>query len=86
MDLEDVRAADALVVIKPTTSHRDSTGGHHVETGIALERGLPIILLGEAENVFHQHERVHVLSWPVDTWAHVAELLHAVVGTTGGRA
>ena len=75
MDLDDVRRADALVVIKPMTSHRQTTGGHHVETGIALERGMPIILLGQPENVFHQHTQVSVMLWPVQDWAGLADLV-----------
>lgn len=73
MDLDDVRAADALVLIKPKDSHRVTTGGHHVETGVALERGIPIVLLGDAENVFHRHRRVHVMAWPPASWAVVAD-------------
>ena len=73
MDIDDVRSADALILIKPKDSHRTTTGGPHVETGIALERGLPIVLLGERENVFHQHQGVRVLPWPIVSWSAVAD-------------
>ncbi len=63
-DIDDVRLAHALIVLKPAASHRLTTGGHHVETGIALERGMPIVLLGDAENVFHRHRAVSVLPYP----------------------
>lgn len=79
MDLDDVRAADALIVIKPRSSHGKTTGGHHVETGIALERGIPIILLGEVENVFHRHEHVAVSAWPVVDWARLATTIRGEV-------
>jgi hypothetical protein len=64
MDIDDVRRADVLVLLKPKASHRHTTGGHHVETGIALERGMPVVLLGEVENVFHRHNDVSVLPFP----------------------
>lgn len=64
MDIEDVRAAQILVLLKPRASHRQTTGGHHVETGIALERRMPILLLGDLENVFHHHDNVFRLPWP----------------------
>jgi hypothetical protein len=66
-DIEDVRAAHVLVLLKPIDSHRRTTGGHHVETGIALERGLPVVLLGEIENVFHHHDQVTALAFPRST-------------------
>lgn len=73
LDIDDVRAADALIVIKPKDSHRETTGGHHVETGIALERGIPVLLLGERENVFHHHAGVRVFPWPVASWSALAD-------------
>jgi len=79
MDLDDVRAADALIVLKPKDSHGLTTGGHHVETGVALERGLPIILLGEAENVFHQHDSVRVFRWPVASWRLLSDVITETV-------
>lgn len=30
------------------------SGGRHVETGYALARGIPVVVLGEAENVFQR--------------------------------
>lgn len=85
MDLDDVRAADALVVIKPRSSHGKTTGGHHVETGVALERGIPIILLGEAENVFHQHRQVTVCGWPIVHLASLAATIRHAVETAPAR-
>lgn len=78
MDIDDVRAADAFVLLKPAASHRVTTGGHHVETGIALERGMPILLLGVAENVFHRHDQVYVLPWP-PAWELIPGLLNAML-------
>jgi hypothetical protein len=52
------------VLLKPAASHRKTTGGHHVETGIALAMGMPVALLGERENVFHHHDTITVLPFP----------------------
>jgi hypothetical protein len=63
-DIDDVRRSHVLVLLKPAASHRETTGGHHVETGIALERGIPVLLLGEPENVFHKHNSVTIMPFP----------------------
>jgi len=65
MDILDVRRADVLLLLKPVASHRTTTGGHHVETGVALAMGMPVVLLGERENVFHHHDTVTVVPFPV---------------------
>lgn len=68
-DHEDIRSADWLVLFLEDPSAGYMTGGRHVETGIALERGMPVYLIGEAgENVFH----AEVTRFP--TWQH---FLHA---------
>lgn len=53
-DLEDIRKSDVIVVFTedPLTTGYTS-GGRHVETGYAIGMGLPIILVGPVENVFH---------------------------------
>jgi hypothetical protein len=56
---------DVLLLLKPVASHRTTTGGHHVETGVALAMGMPVVLLGERENVFHHHDTVTVVPFPV---------------------
>lgn len=60
-DLEDVDAADAVVLYHPRAHHGKGTGGRHVETGYALARGKPVFLVGDAESVFHFHPLVTVL-------------------------
>ena len=47
-----------IVLVKPADGHRNSTGGHHVETGAGLILGKPIFLIGSVENLFHSHENV----------------------------
>ena len=89
MDILDVRRADVLVLVKPASSHRHTTGGHHVETGVALGMGMPVVLLGERENVFHHHDTVTVVPFPVSEsdFAAVARTIKALAcHALGGRA
>lgn len=60
LDLRQVAEGDIFVLFKPKESHRDSSGGHHVETGAALILGKPVFLIGSTENLFHGHENVRV--------------------------
>lgn len=64
-DIAEARSADVLVLVtgstasefKPLTmaSHpMFHTGGRHVEMGIAVATGTPIIVVGEPENVFQR--------------------------------
>lgn len=65
-DLADVRAADLLVLfaddLSPITipSHL-GTGARHVEFGVALERGIPIVVVGKRQNVFHFCPHITIL-------------------------
>jgi nucleoside 2-deoxyribosyltransferase len=54
-DFEDIDASDVLLVYSPKSSHRNGTGGKHVETGYALANGKPVFVLGDRENIFHYH-------------------------------
>ncbi len=60
----DVHIADVVVVLKPSASFRSTTGGHHVETGLALAWNIPVLVLGHRENVFHFHPMVTVHPYP----------------------
>jgi nucleoside 2-deoxyribosyltransferase len=62
-DLDDIERCDVLVVftaralgLDPAEVH---SGGRHVETGYALAKGTPVIVVGEPENVFHRLDRLH---------------------------
>ncbi len=57
-DLEDIDAADALVLFNPAEHHRSGTGGRHVEVGYAIGTQKPIFIVGARENVFHWHPSV----------------------------
>jgi nucleoside 2-deoxyribosyltransferase len=62
-DVDDVRVADLLVFFTDPTK-RIVRGGRHVEFGIAIERGTPIYVLGDRENIFHHLPRVyHFENW-----------------------
>ncbi|HOW70460.1 MAG TPA: hypothetical protein PKY77_07660 [Phycisphaerae bacterium] len=63
MDAEDVAAADVLVLIAEEEG-RTVPGGKHVETGMALAAGRPVVVWGRRENVFHWHPLVTVVKSP----------------------
>lgn len=53
-DLEDLRMADVVIAWNPIEHHGGGRGGgRHVEFGYALALGLPIVLVGAREHVFH---------------------------------
>jgi nucleoside 2-deoxyribosyltransferase len=62
-DIQDVRAADILVFFTDPTKTL-TRGGRHVEFGIAVERGIPIYVVGGFENIFHYLLNVvHMEDW-----------------------
>lgn len=72
-DLEDIRKADLLVAFTEDQSIGYTSGGRHCEYGIALERGIPIILVGPGvENVFGWLAK-HVVS----DWGEALPLIYA---------
>lgn len=65
MDLEDIEAADALVhytaqyiqSLDPSlgsVTHNLHSGGRHVETGYALAKDIPVVVIGPDENIFQR--------------------------------
>lgn len=52
-DLDDIRAADIVVVYNPPEACAVGRGGRHVETGFALALDRPIVVVGARGNVFH---------------------------------
>ena len=52
-DLNDVAAADTLVLINPEEYRTKGTGGRHVEFGYAAAHGIPCYIFGARTNVFH---------------------------------
>lgn len=57
-DLDDIERCDVLVLFTAQALGFDpaevASGGRHVETGYALAKGVPVIVVGEPENVFHR--------------------------------
>jgi nucleoside 2-deoxyribosyltransferase len=53
-DLQDLRHSDLVLWFsEPEKIEGRNRGGRHVEFGIALAYGIPIIVIGRKENVFH---------------------------------
>lgn len=55
-DWEDIHAADALVLL-----NLEKSEGKAVETGMALVRGIPVIVIGQRSNVFHYLPQVTIV-------------------------
>lgn len=53
-DLADIADSDALVLFTANYVAKEGGGGRHVETGVAIARGLPVVVIGAPENVFHR--------------------------------
>jgi hypothetical protein len=61
-DMADVLAADTLILF---TEWPSTTGGRHVELGIALGAGKRVIIVGDLENIFQALPQVeHYPDWP----------------------
>jgi nucleoside 2-deoxyribosyltransferase len=63
-DLDDVIAADILIMFVDPPREGTSRGGRHTEFGIALAKDKTIFLIGQPENVFHWLPGVH----QYDSW------------------
>lgn len=63
-DLDDIYAADVFVLFTDSTK-TIIRAGRHVEFGIAVNQGMPIIVVGsEYENIFHYLPSIrHVNTW-----------------------
>lgn len=57
-DLEDIDAADYLVLFSEDPDEKFVRGGRHVEFGYALAKGKKIIVVGPKENIFHYEPNV----------------------------
>ena len=68
-DIEDIRRADAFVLF--AEGARDGGGGRHTEFGMALAWEKRMIVVGDAEHLFHRMPDVTV----VDDWTAAQSLL-----------
>lgn len=57
-DWEDVNAAEIVISFTEPPRSKANRGGRHVEFGIALARGVRVIVVGYRENIFHWLPRV----------------------------
>ena len=80
-DWVDIIQADALVVFIPQEPERKilepypTTGGHHVELGIALATGKEILLVGQPANIFHLLPQIHTFDhWNNDVLTTLTQL------------
>lgn len=74
-DIKDVQAADILVFFADSTK-TIVRAGRHVEFGIAVQRRIPIYVIGGYENIFHFLPRViHFTKWEL-----VRDMLIALQG------
>lgn len=81
MDVQQLVGANALVLFSDA-ANPDPRGGKHVETGIALALSKRILLVGSAENVFHNLPDVeHFPAWP-ECMARILELRESDALTT----
>lgn len=53
VDLEDICASDALVLVHYPDIAKLGSGGKHFETGYAVALGIPVFVLGKPTSVFH---------------------------------
>ena len=57
-DLQDIDAADAVIIFQLPIDHPEASSGRHIEFGYALGRGKHVILVGQQTSVFHYHKHV----------------------------
>jgi hypothetical protein len=53
VDLQDIEAADTLVLFSEDPLIGTPRGGRHFETGYAFGRGKRVVIVGGEENIFH---------------------------------
>lgn len=53
MDLEDLRRSNLFIAFTQTGDGPSGRGGRHAEFGIAIGLGIPVVVVGPKEHVFH---------------------------------
>lgn len=82
-DYEDLKAADLVVAFTETPRGTNSRGGRHVELGIAIGLGTPILIVGPRENVFCCLEPEVMV---VPTWEDALKVLKVSGAILGGAS
>ncbi len=68
-DMNDIFRADAMVQLGEDPNNLPANagrGGRHVELGIALGSGKPVVIIGPRETVFHHHFMVFQASTEIE--------------------
>lgn len=56
--LRDYKEVDSATILICLTGDERSHGGRHTEFGMALIKGISIVIIGPREQIFHYHPRV----------------------------
>lgn len=59
-DVEDVRAADAVMFFSMPVGSLNTGGGRYFELGLAFSEGKRLIVVGEKETIFHHLPEMEV--------------------------
>lgn len=62
--VDDLDAANILIVFTEPPGSGHFSGGRHVATGFALSQGKAIFLVGPRENIFHHLDDAHIFPYP----------------------
>lgn len=63
-DYWDIGACDIFVFFAEDQENQPPRGGRHVEFGIAMALGKPVVVIGEHENIFHYCPGFHIEHHP----------------------
>jgi len=74
-DLQEIMAADAVVLFTHDPTHKFVRGGRMHEAGFAMGLGKSLLVCGPKENIFHYLPEVNVFS----TWEELKETLTKAV-------
>lgn len=80
LDIEDVDAADAIILFTHERATPQPGGGRFVEFGYALGKGKECIVIGPAENVFMSHPAVRMYE-NIDVFAQSKQKDHFKLAT-----
>ena len=81
-DLLDVAGSDAFVLFTSDYVGFPGGGGRHVEMGFALANLIPVIVIGEPENIFQRYELVE----RVDDWEAAMAVLQTMALDLAGAS
>lgn len=77
-DYEDVVGSELIIAFTEPPRSNHSRGGRHVEFGIGLGLGKPLIVVGHRENIFHWLPQVKYFDHWTTALEHVAQLSNSL--------